>query len=142
MMQTISYKGGFIFIKNPSHLNDLKSELIRVKVDPCSNAVVVKSIRAAKNLITRYKNKLNRVTELHNVEGVVRWFNDAKGYGFIDSKAHSQSIFAHYSAIQGDGFKSLSEGQAVIFSLVVGSKGAQAFNIVKKMPAENILAGA
>jgi CspA family cold shock protein len=64
-------------------------------------------------------------------KGTVKWFNDAKGFGFIQADAVSGDIFVHYSAIQGDGFKTLSEGQAVDFELVTGPKGPQAFNVMK-----------
>jgi CspA family cold shock protein len=64
-------------------------------------------------------------------KGTVKWFNDAKGFGFIQADAIAGDIFVHYSAIQGDGFKTLSEGQAVDFELVTGPKGPQAFNVVK-----------
>lgn len=64
------------------------------------------------------------------IKGVVKWFNDAKGYGFITTPDVSE-IFVHYSAITGDGFATLSEGQQVEFELVTGPKGPQAFNVVK-----------
>ena len=65
------------------------------------------------------------------VKGTVKWFNDAKGFGFVQSETASGDIFVHYSAIQGDGFKTLSEGQAVNFELMSGPKGPQAFNVTK-----------
>jgi CspA family cold shock protein len=64
-------------------------------------------------------------------KGTVKWFNDAKGFGFIQAEAIAGDIFVHYSAIQGDGFKTLSEGQMVDFELVTGPKGPQAFNVTK-----------
>jgi len=64
-------------------------------------------------------------------KGTVKWFNDAKGFGFIQTEAINGDIFVHYSAIQGDGFKTLSEGQLVDFELVTGPKGPQAFNVMK-----------
>ena len=66
-----------------------------------------------------------------NTKGTVKWFNDAKGYGFIHADGSETDIFVHYSAIQGDGFKTLSEGQPVDFELVSGPKGPQAFNVMK-----------
>ena len=60
--------------------------------------------------------------------GKVKWFNDAKGYGFIET-ADGKDIFVHYSAIQMDGYKSLAEGQAVAFDIVDGAKGPQAANV-------------
>lgn len=61
--------------------------------------------------------------------GVVKWFNAAKGYGFI-SREGKDDVFVHYSAIQSQGFKSLDEGQRVEFSVVQGEKGLQATNVV------------
>jgi CspA family cold shock protein len=62
--------------------------------------------------------------------GTVKWFNDAKGYGFI-SRSDGPDVFVHYSAIQGEGFKTLSEGQQVEFDVVDGPKGKQAANVAK-----------
>jgi cold shock protein len=64
------------------------------------------------------------------ITGKVKWFNNAKGYGFIERESGSD-VFVHYSAIQGNGFKSLEEGQAVEFEIVDGPKGPQAGNVVK-----------
>ena len=61
--------------------------------------------------------------------GTVKWFNDAKGFGFIEQES-GPDVFAHYSAIAGDGHKSLAEGQKVEFTLTQGQKGPQAENIV------------
>jgi CspA family cold shock protein len=63
--------------------------------------------------------------------GVVKWFNDAKGYGFIE-RPGKEDVFVHYSAIQGSGFRSLAEGQAVEFDVVDGPKGKQAANVNRK----------
>lgn len=60
--------------------------------------------------------------------GRVKWFNDAKGYGFIES-TEGKDIFVHYSAIHMDGFKTLTEGQTVTFEIVDGAKGPQAANV-------------
>jgi CspA family cold shock protein len=62
--------------------------------------------------------------------GKVKWFNNAKGYGFIETEAGSD-LFVHYTAIQGDGFKSLKEGQMVQFEVAEGEKGPQAINVSK-----------
>jgi len=63
-------------------------------------------------------------------DGTVKWFNDSKGYGFI-TREDGDDVFVHFSAIQGDGFKSLQEGDRVTFEVVQGPKGLQAANVVK-----------
>ncbi|MDO3410041.1 cold-shock protein [Saccharibacillus sp. CPCC 101409] len=62
--------------------------------------------------------------------GTVKWFNAEKGYGFIEVEG-GNDVFVHFSAIQGDGFKTLDEGQRVEFNIVDGSRGPQAENVVK-----------
>ena len=61
--------------------------------------------------------------------GTVKWFNESKGFGFI-SQENGPDVFAHFSAIRGDGFKTLAEGQRVQFTVTKGQKGPQAANIV------------
>lgn len=61
--------------------------------------------------------------------GIVKWFNETKGFGFITPSDGSKDLFAHYSAIQSTGFKTLAEGQAVSFDVSNGPKGPQASNI-------------
>lgn len=63
--------------------------------------------------------------------GTVKWFNEAKGYGFITGE-DGKDVFVHFSSIQGDGFKTLAEGQAVSFEIEVGDKGPRAVNVVKQ----------
>ncbi len=63
-------------------------------------------------------------------KGTVKWFNDQKGFGFITPE-NGADVFVHHTAIQGDGFKTLAEGQAVEFEITKGPKGNQAQNVVK-----------
>ena len=64
-------------------------------------------------------------------KGTVKWFSDQKGYGFITPEEGSKDLFVHHSSIQGEGFKSLQEGQSVEFEMTEGQKGPQASNVVK-----------
>lgn len=63
------------------------------------------------------------------ITGTVKWFNDAKGFGFIAPQDGSKDVFVHHSAIQGNGFKSLAEGQSVSFDVEQGAKGPSATNV-------------
>lgn len=62
-------------------------------------------------------------------KGTVKWFNDQKGFGFVTQESGGPDVFVHFSAITGEGFKTLREGQAVEFEVVQGPKGAQAANV-------------
>lgn len=63
------------------------------------------------------------------VTGTVKWFNESKGYGFISRSDGNADVFVHFSAIEGDGYKSLSEGQTVNFDVEMGPKGPQAVRV-------------
>ncbi len=64
------------------------------------------------------------------VTGTVKWFNVEKGYGFIEQE-NGEDVFVHFTAIQGDGFRTLEEGQKVEFEIVQGNRGPQAANVVR-----------
>jgi cold shock protein len=63
------------------------------------------------------------------MQGTVKWFNDAKGFGFIQPEGSEKDCFVHHSSIQGDGFKTLAEGERVEFDMVQGQKGPAAENV-------------
>lgn len=65
-------------------------------------------------------------------KGTVKWFNESKGFGFITQEDGGADVFAHYSEIQGEGFRNLAEGDVVSFDVVEGEKGPKAVNIVKQ----------
>jgi cold shock protein len=86
-------------------------------------------------MITQFKDS-NKLCAKHTAggnkmeQGKVKWFNAEKGFGFIEREA-GEDVFVHFSAIQGEGFKSLDEGQAVTFDVEQGQRGAQAANVRK-----------
>ncbi|MCZ7665373.1 MAG: cold-shock protein [Thermoleophilia bacterium] len=63
--------------------------------------------------------------------GKVKWFNDSKGFGFIEREEGKEDVFVHFSAITGDGFRTLTEGESVQFEVVQGPKGLQAANVAR-----------
>jgi CspA family cold shock protein len=71
------------------------------------------------------------------LKGKVKWFNNAKGYGFIGREDGSPDVFVHYSSIQSEGYKSLQEGDDVEFEIAQGQKGPQAENVVRVGSTEN-----
>jgi CspA family cold shock protein len=76
------------------------------------------------------KIKFNFLEDFYMKTGTVKWFNSEKGYGFISVEG-GDDVFVHFSAIQGDGFKTLEEGQQVEFEITDGNRGPQASNVVK-----------
>jgi CspA family cold shock protein len=72
-----------------------------------------------------------RSTAMARTTGTVKWFNDAKGFGFITPEGGQKDCFVHHSAIQGNGFRTLAEGERVEFDIVQGAKGPAAENVVK-----------
>jgi CspA family cold shock protein len=92
-----------------------------VLVSPCA----VLDFKRFYGLTTRFFKK----EVLNMANGTVKWFNDAKGFGFITPDDGSEDLFAHFSAINMSGFKTLKEGQKVSFEIVQGPKGKQASNI-------------
>ena len=71
--------------------------------------------------------------------GTVKWFNNAKGYGFISPDGGGSDVFAHFSAIQMEGYKTLKQGQKVIFDLIEGPKGLQAAKIQAEYASEAVM---
>ena len=65
------------------------------------------------------------------ISGTVKWFNNAKGFGFITRQENEDDVFVHFRSIQGDGYRTLNEGQAVEFTLIEGPKGLQAEDVQK-----------
>ncbi len=63
--------------------------------------------------------------------GTIKWFSDQKGYGFVTPEGSGKDVFVHFSALQGEGFKTLAEGQRISFDITQGPKGEQASNVVK-----------
>ena len=68
---------------------------------------------------------------MERIRGSVKWFNNAKGYGFLGRDDGGADVFVHFSALSGEGYKSLQENDRVEFEIVEGQKGAQAANVIK-----------
>ena len=99
-------------------------EFFRSKVSPLNPACDLPAEDSER--LQRYINKKEQSTIMET--GTVKWFNDAKGYGFI-SRQNGEDVFVHFSAIQASGFRSLQEGQQVQFDVVKGPKGWPAENV-------------
>jgi CspA family cold shock protein len=99
-----------------------------IDVDPAARAEIGLPLRF---FVGRSPLASRKETDGMRESGVVKWFNEAKGYGFIE-RPGGEDVFVHYSAIQGSGFRTLAEGQAVEFDVVEGPKGKQAANVTKK----------
>ena len=84
----------------------------------------------AKMYLSCYNNSANKIFRRSLMNGKVKWFNAEKGFGFIE-RQDGDDVFVHFSAIQGEGFKTLDEGQNVEFDIVEGPRGPQAANVVK-----------
>lgn len=82
-------------------------------------------------MILQSRSPLQR--DMSMLIGKVKWFNNAKGYGFINEDGKSEDLFAHYSAIKMDGYKTLKAGQPVTFDIIQGPKGLHAVNIAAKI---------
>jgi len=95
--------------------------------EACGNNSVGISLECATQKGSQFRK---RYAAMARLTGTVKWFNDAKGYGFI-SREGGPDVFVHFSAIQGTGFKSLAEGDRVEFEIVQGQKEPQASDVVK-----------
>jgi CspA family cold shock protein len=106
-----------------THLPPLSSRLYLLDSGP---SLPYNNFRRTEN--SAHINELQSNVMSETVTGTVKWFNDAKGYGFI-SQEGGKDVFVHYSAIQGEGHKTLQEGQAVTMKVVDGAKGPQAEDV-------------
>ncbi len=113
--------------ENQAFLLLCESRLIRIG---CEQFQLLKLAPALQYPPTRLQRKTSPkgISTKHMEQGTVKWFNDAKGYGFI-SRQSGEDVFVHFSAIQAGGFRSLQEGQSVEFQVTKGPKGLQAENV-------------
>jgi len=114
------------FVYNKS-LSNLKTTLYRHKFDiPSYSYQTCRTIIA----LTNFPEQFNRAESTIMATGLVKWFNDAKGFGFISPDGGGADVFIHFSAIAMDGYKTLKQGSQVSFDLVEGPKGQHAHNIL------------
>src|SRR5208282_3972114 len=106
------------------HLNSLSLTHKQLKVGTANQRQPLPQQR----IFSAHFNQVTRIGTSMAEQGTVKWFNDAKGYGFI-SRQNGEDVFVHFSAIQAGGFKSLQEGQTVQFDVTKGPKGWQAENV-------------
>jgi CspA family cold shock protein len=95
------------------------------------NRPVGKSATGAHPIVSVTRRASKAGKSMQRITGRVKWFNNQKGYGFIEREAGSD-VFVHYSAIQGSGYRTLEEGEPVEFEIVDGPKGPQAGNVIKQ----------
>jgi len=118
-------------VDSPEQLVDNRRNLVNISVDPCSSAAQLREVgtgcdhRPSLPIVGR-----SEVRYVSSLKGTVKWFNNAKGFGFI-GREDGPDVFVHYSAISSEGYKSLQEGDQVEFEIVEGQKGPQAGNVMK-----------
>jgi CspA family cold shock protein len=101
-----------------------------VRVRLTRHSILIHSAQFVLMAASRYSAPRVTVQRRHEVQGTVKWFNNSKGYGFI-GREDGPDVFVHYSAITGDGYRSLQEGDPVEFEIVQGPKGPQAAEVKK-----------
>ena len=89
------------------------------------------TIAPLKGTASELEGYVPRGAQVERLKGTVKWFNNAKGYGFLGRDDGSPDVFVHYSAITSEGYKSLQEGDKVEFEIIQGQKGPQAANVTK-----------
>ena len=110
----------------PEHPTSEKDGMARIRsFDSCLFCMLSAQVLSQASTVVR------KVVKDRMAEGTVKWFNDSKGFGFIEQEG-GDDVFVHFSAIQGEGFKSLSEGDTVEFDIQQGPKGLQAANVMRK----------
>ena len=98
---------------------------------PCVVQGLPRASAAFPKLVFSLQGPQDKTKERCEMIGTVKWFNNSKGYGFL-GREDGPDVFVHYSAILGDGYRSLAEGDSVEFEIVQGPKGPQAANVIKQ----------